>query len=306
MLHRYLWEKDQPAFARSFFEFGLEIDSSQSGRNVAQAYRLLGHVSLDLAQPRAALAAYERALALREQIEAPESPPIADVCDSIACAYTEAGDVESAFAQLERATAIHKAHDPTKMSRTLAIRAMTCLRAGQAEEALAAIGECWRQQNMTQDQIETSRYPKHSGDIMLLARIFWLQGKKAEAQELASRTITMRQGIFGKDPNKGGPRVADSLFTVARMLDDRGDAVLAAKLLRQVIDMCGDVPGMRPHLARALWFNAAVEEKIGKAIEDVPALRARARDVRGLIQGREWPDEDSDEGFMRLVGWMLW
>lgn len=67
---------------------------------------------------------------------------------------------------------------------------------------------------------------------MLLARILWLQGKKAEAQELASRTVAMRQGVFGEDPSKGGPRVADSLFVVSRMLDDRGKAVLAAKLLR--------------------------------------------------------------------------
>ncbi|KAM7201281.1 hypothetical protein V8F33_003381 [Rhypophila sp. PSN 637] len=45
-----------------------------------------------------------------------------------------------------------------------------------------------------QNEIKASRYPKHSGDIMLLARIYWLQDKKAEAQELASRTITMRRG----------------------------------------------------------------------------------------------------------------
>lgn len=70
--------------------------------------------------------------------------------------------------------------------------------------------------------------------------------------------------------------------------------------------MCGDAPAMRPHLARALWFYAAAKEKIGKAKEDIPALRARARDVRRLVEGREWPDEDSDEGFMRLVDWMLW
>ncbi|OPB44537.1 hypothetical protein A0O28_0028560 [Trichoderma guizhouense] len=133
----------------SFFEFGLKVSHKFSSPITAQAYRLLGHISLDIAQPRAAVSAYQQALALREKIEARDSPPIADVCDSIACAYTEAGNVEHAFKYLEKATAIHNANDPSIMSRTLAIRATTCLRAGQAKYALDAIRECWRMQNMT-------------------------------------------------------------------------------------------------------------------------------------------------------------
>ncbi|KAK0702012.1 tpr repeat-containing protein [Lasiosphaeria miniovina] len=317
----YLWEKELPSQALSFFEFGLRIDDGLSGSIAAQAHRLLGHISLDLSQPRAGLAAYEQALALREKLEAPESPPIADVCDSIACAYTEAGNVESAFSYLERATAIHNAYDPSKMSRTLAIRAMTCLRASQAEEALDAIRACWGLQKMTQEQIEASRYPKHSGDIMLLARIYRLQGKKAEARELASRTITMRRGVYGE---KGGPRVADSLFTVARMLHEEGEPTLAARLLREVMEISGDAPSMRTHLARALWFLAGIEDDITKVSKELREgsgttqnsteekltgpedMRERAKAVRNSIEDREWADEDSDEGFMRLVSWMLW
>lgn len=82
--------------------------------------------------PYAALATY-KALQLREKLHGPDSPPVADVCDSVACSCTEAGDVKRAFEYLGRATAIHNAHDPSKMMRTLAIRAMTCLRAGQPE-----------------------------------------------------------------------------------------------------------------------------------------------------------------------------
>jgi hypothetical protein len=125
----------ETAFSRSSFEFGLKINKRALGPNTAQAYRLLGHVSLDLNQPCAALAAYKQALALREQLEPPKSLPIADICDSLACAVTEAGVVSDAFAQLGRATEIHRAHylDSDCMSaRTLAIRAVTCLRAGQA------------------------------------------------------------------------------------------------------------------------------------------------------------------------------
>ena len=70
-------------------------------------------------------------------------------------------------------------------------------------------------QNKTQTQIEESKYPKHSGDIMLLARIKYVQGQKDEGQKLASRTISIRKGLLGDK----GPRVADSIFVVARMLE---------------------------------------------------------------------------------------
>ena len=279
------------------------IDEDVSGLISAQAHRLLGHVFLDLARPHAALAAYKRTLELRQELDGVDAPPVADVCDSVACSYTEIGNIEQAFEYLEKATTIHNTHDPSKMMRTLAIRAMACLRAGHPGDALAAIRECWRLQGKTQKDIETSSYPKHSGDIMLLARILWLQDNKAESQELVSRTVTMRRGTFGEN---GGPRVADSLFTLARILEDVGELVLAAKLLRQVVEMSGDAPEMRPHKARAFWFSANVEAKIGGDEAKVVELRNNARAVRQTIEDREWPDDETDAAFMKLVSWMLW
>ncbi|KAK3937961.1 hypothetical protein QBC46DRAFT_391323 [Diplogelasinospora grovesii] len=90
------------------------------------------------------------------------------------------------------------------------------------------------------------------------------------------------------------------------MLEHSGETLLAAKLLGQVIEMCSDAPGMRPHLARALWFLASLETKIGGDEDTVAELTKRARTVRDLIDEREAPDEDSGESFMRLVSWMLW
>ena len=63
---------------------------------------------------------------------------------------------------------------------------------------------------------------------------------------------------------------------------------------------------MRPHLARAFWLSARMEAKMDGHEDDVAELSKRAREVRDVIEGREWPDEDTDEGFMRLVSWMLW
>ncbi|KAG2415680.1 hypothetical protein HFD88_006871 [Aspergillus terreus] len=297
----YLWEKEQPTMARSFIEYGLSLDIKQSTPNYAQAYRLLGHIGLDMAQPRAALAAYEKALAARETLEEPNSPPIADVYDSIACSYTEQGRVAEAFEYLSKAANIHRAHNSLHMGRTQAIYAMTYLRAGQPSEALTALKSCWELQGLDEEQISQAKYPKHSGDILLLSRIKYAQGLKKEALQLASRTISIRRSLFGDK----GPRVADSMFTVARMLEAADGEVLAAKLSRSVVEMSRGVSEMQGHLARSLWFLAAIESRIGDK-NQAEVLRVEARMERQAIVGRETTDDDSDDSFMRLVGWMLW
>lgn len=139
---------------------------------------MLGHIALDVAQPKVALKAYQSTLRARLKFCDSNSPQIADVYDSIACAHTEIGDVTQAFEILEKSKAIHLRNDPKHMARTLAIYAMTYLRAEQPAEALQALTECWKLQGMSEDQISQSRYPKHSGDIVLLARIYHAQKKR--------------------------------------------------------------------------------------------------------------------------------
>ncbi|KAL1965388.1 hypothetical protein VTN77DRAFT_5825 [Rasamsonia byssochlamydoides] len=168
-------------------------------------------------------------------------------------------------------------------------------------EALAALKECWRLQNLTGEQVTESKYPKHSGDIVLLARIRHAQGQKNEAQQPASRTISIRRGLFGDNV----PRVADSMFLVARMLEAEGEDVLAAKLLSSIVEMSRGMPEMKGYLARALWFWAAVEARIGD-VGRAKELRGMAKVERDKIYGRETADEHSDDSYMKLVGWMLW
>jgi tetratricopeptide (TPR) repeat protein len=254
-----------------------------------------------MAKPKSALSAYQKALRARKQLEEPNSPPIADIYDSIACSYTELGMVSEAFEYLSKAADIHHAHNPLHMARTKAIYAMTHLRAEQPQEAQESLLHCWRLQGLTEDQVTHSKYPKHSGDIILLARIKYALGLKEEAQQLASRTISIRRGLYG---NKG-PRVADSLFLVAQMLQSDGEAVLAAKLLRTVVEASEDVLEMQGHLARALWFLAGAENEIGDK-NRAEELRLEAKTVRDKIRGTEAITEDTDESFMNLVGWMLW
>ncbi|PYI09529.1 TPR-like protein [Aspergillus sclerotiicarbonarius CBS 121057] len=299
----YLWEKEQPITARSFFESGMRLDINKSTKAYAQACRLLGHIALDLARPQAALTAYLKALEVRQVLEEPNSPPIADIYDSIACSYTEQGHVTEAFEYLAKAEAIHNAHDSRNMARTLAIFAMAYFRAGQPDQALVALDKCWQLQGLSEEHIILSRYPKHSGDIVLLSRIKFAQGMKQDARELASRTITIRRGLFGDK----GVRVVDSMFIVARMLESDGEEVIAAKLLRSIIEIGQEVSGMQGHLARALWFLAKIEGKMGDQ-NRAHQLRSEAIDARDKISDLEPSPfvKDSDESFMTLVGWMLW
>ncbi|KAJ5364567.1 uncharacterized protein N7496_010280 [Penicillium cataractarum] len=89
------------------------------------------------------------------------------------------------------------------------------------------------------------------------------------------------------------------------MLESDGEVVLAAKLLRTVVEASEDVFEMQGHLARALWFLARVEDEIGDK-HRAEELRMEAKNVRDKIRGTEALAEDTDESFMNLVGWMLW
>lgn len=291
-----------PRLAQAFIEFGIHIHNDDSSSTMAQAHRILGHILLDIAQPHAALKAYTKALSIRLRTEEANSPQIADVYDSIACSYTEIGDMPNAFDFIERATAIHLAHDPQHMARTDAIRAMACLRDCRPSEALQALQKCWKLQSLSQQEIEQSRYPKHSGDVMLLARILWALEERSTGRELASRAVSIRRGIFGEN---GGPRVADSLFHLALMLSEDGEHVLSAKLLREITQMDVGMKEIKPHQARAFWFLAKEEGKIGTRQDLCEDLKRQAKTAyQALKHGQTF--DDSDQAYMNLVSWMLW
>jgi tetratricopeptide (TPR) repeat protein len=272
---------------------------------IAQGHQLLGHILLDLGLPSDVLHAYLDARKLHESIGNPDSTAVAGVCESIAYAYSELGDVDLAFQSLKSATSIYDAAGSIARPRSDAIRAMTCLRAGNAGDALAALQEYWSLQNKTKACIEASQHPKDSGDVMLLARIFRLQGESKEASRLCERAIIMRRDAYGA---AGGPKLADSIFFLNQLLDDQGNLYLAAVKLQEIVKMRPGMPEMRPHLARAYWFLANTRVQIGieKDNPEVVEARRAAWGARSAIEEREWRNEDTDEGYMRLVPWMLW
>ncbi|KAK4221444.1 hypothetical protein QBC38DRAFT_540134 [Podospora fimiseda] len=293
-----LWEREQPHLAKLYFDFGLGMDGIRDQGAIAGQAYRL----------------LGHALVLRSKKEGGlETPAVADVYYSIASVYTEIGDTATAFT-------------------------MTCLRAGQPDDAQAARTESLALQEMNPWSLK-SPSGTHSGDIMLLARILRSQGKHAEARQLPRRTIIMRRSLFERLTERGGLRLADSLFTVAdsmstfaRTFDENlGLLIKAADHLKEVIKISSGNPGMKGHLVRALWVLAGIEERIKKkrlsrlsAGQKNPPirifhlefniefptnpneLRRRARAARNSIPQREWSGEDTDEGFMPLVSWMTW
>lgn len=95
------------------------------------------------------------------------------------------------------------------------------------------------------------------------------------------------------------------MFTVARMLVDAGELLVAARMYRDIIETSREVAEMRGHLARALWFLALVEGELNNTAES-NKFREEAKEIRAQMQNREAPDEETDEAFMVLVEWMLW
>ncbi|KAJ5497193.1 Tetratricopeptide-like helical [Penicillium fimorum] len=166
------------------------------------------------------------------------------------------------------------------MARTYAIYTMTHLRAEKPYEASVALKKCWDLQNLTEEQIVNSKYPKHSGNIVLLARVKYTQGWKQEALRLASRTISIRREVYGDK----GPRVADSMFLVARILVTADDNISAAKMLRAIVDMSRGVSEMQGHLARELWFLGASERRLGNAVS-VEQFKVEAVNVHNKLSG---------------------
>jgi hypothetical protein len=89
------------------------------------------------------------------------------------------------------------------------------------------------------------------------------------------------------------------------MLVAENEHVVAPRMLEEVIDMSRDMGEMKGHLARALWFLALTEEALENPA-GAERLRKEANEERAKTMGREVPDDDIDEAYMGLVGWMLW
>jgi hypothetical protein len=135
---------------------------------------------------------------------------------------------------------------------------------------------------------------------VLLSRIEAAKGNKELALQLVSMTISIRKDIHGIK----GPRVADSMYIAVGMSRDEGNDAVAAKMLRETVDMARGMLEMRPQVSRTLWTLGRIEDDFGNTLE-ADRLKAETKEVRSQIEGREGTDEDSEAGFASIVTWLL-
>lgn len=257
-----------------------------------------------MAKPQEALDAYSQTLEERLRLPGVEadSPFVAEVYESIACSYTEMGNISKAYEYLEKSTNIHETNGREHMGRTDAIYALAYLRAEEPDRAFGALSSCWRLQGLTEKEVAGSEYPKHSGDIVLLARIQYMQGNREYGLHLAKKSIDMRRKILGDK----SPRVVDSMYLVSNMLKGDGKPGPAMKLLREIVEMSQGEAEMQGHFARALSFLAELEEEMGNDDEAL-ALREKAREAKRNILGvTDQEAEKEGNSSQELVGYMLW
>ncbi|KAJ5813160.1 Tetratricopeptide-like helical [Penicillium robsamsonii] len=95
------------------------------------------------------------------------------------------------------------------------------------------------------------------------------------------------------------------MFLVAQMLEAADENVLAAKMLRTIVDFSRGVSEMQGHLAQSLWFLGTLERRLGDIVS-AERLKAEALNERNKLGERGSLVEDVDHSFKSLVGWMLW
>jgi len=127
---------EKPTLARRFVSFGIKASQGLPLAPIAQAHRLLGHISLELGRPRAALLAYSKALNTVLELTSADPPSTAmiaagDILNCIACCLLEIDNFAAALQTISWSASIHNAHNPDGMSRTHAVRALAYLQTNQ-------------------------------------------------------------------------------------------------------------------------------------------------------------------------------
>jgi len=127
---------EKPTLARRFVSFGIKASQGLPLAPIAQAHRLLGHISLELGRPRAALLAYSKALNTVLELTSADPPSTAmiaagDILNCIACCLLEIDNFAAALQTISWSASIHNAHNPDGMPRTHAVRALAYLQTNQ-------------------------------------------------------------------------------------------------------------------------------------------------------------------------------
>ncbi|KAG9248058.1 hypothetical protein BJ878DRAFT_532187 [Calycina marina] len=298
--NRHLYERESYDIARTFVDVALEVFPDKSSLAFASAVDLSGLLDLDMNYPVKALEPFNIALGIREKLLGPDDPLIASSLNNIALAYTEAGNLEKAFANHEKAIGIRLRTKSDRIGNSYSNMSSLLLRMDKPDEAEEMLKRCPSLKDFTDDTFLKTGNPRFSGDMVLLSRIRSRQGLLDDALRLASKALTFRQTLLGNRL-----KTSDSLYDVAGFLCQLGKDASALELLLQLVAISESLNEGEGQLARANFKLSLIYKDNGMDLES-RSCKVKAVELRAKL-GPEAKDAAFEEPeFMKLCPWMLW
>lgn len=281
---------------------GVAIESFSDKKTLAytSAIELFGLLHLDNAQPAKALERFEASLRVRETLLGPEDPFIAAGLNTVALAYTELGELSQAQETHQQPISIRLQANSDRIGNSYSNMASTILRMGNPDEAEEMLARCPSLNDVNDETFLNTGNPLFSGDMVLLSRIRARQGRLDDAVRLSSKALGFRQAMLGNRL-----KTCDAMYLVAKLLQEQGNVATGMTLLNECVTISEVLPEGKGYLARAKYklselFTAEGDLQQGQNNRD--AARALGRE----LLGDDWPHEDEEASYDKLVVWMLW
>ena len=219
---RYLYEREYYDIAKFMVDAALDNFVDKTTLAFATAVELSGLIIMDMNNHYEALHRFKEALKICEKLVEPKDPIIASHLVNVALAYTEMGNLLGAYEAHNLAIDIRLKNGSSRIGNSYSNMSSLLLRMGNAEEAEEMLKRCPSLKEFTDETFIKTGNPRFSGDMVLLSRIRYAQGRLDEALRLSSKALLFRQSLLGNRL-----KTCDSLYDVAFFTHRQGNPASA-------------------------------------------------------------------------------
>ncbi|OAX82520.1 hypothetical protein ACJ72_03130 [Emergomyces africanus] len=303
----HLYEKEYYEQAQEYVQEAIHNFIDKSTAAYASAVDLSGLIELDLNNTQNALNIFKEALKIREAIFPPNDPFLAASEVNLGLAYTELNDLEKAYQKLQRSAEIRQAAQSDRLTNSYSNMSSLLIRMGKPDEAEEMLKRCPALKDLSDDEFFRTGNPRFSGNMIVLSRIRFAQGRHDDALRIASKALSFRRSMLGNRL-----KICDSLYHVAGFLEKQGNEALAIELLDECATIAENLPRKEGvnHLARAKNKLSMIFDAVGKKTESQDCgntavqLMAEIRAMQGVPF--DMTADIKPVAFESLVPWMLW